>query len=205
MNSDTALLCVKTTNEDDDMENLSFAWAVKPPGTAPTVGSASPATDSGMATRSLTWGDIGVTGGFSYEIKTVADPVRENRITSTTAGAALQRACDGGTLLESHEPDVDLTGLETTLTGVQPHTGYLLCYRMLNSSGATDWVAPDNNAEHETAPGAAQPVRDGTRSVDDRTASQRIDRVERHDATYPDRAEAAHRLQHLRDELLLQD
>ena len=174
----TALLCVRTTNARDTLENLSFAWAVKPPATAPTVGSASPATTSGMATRSLTWGAIGVTGGFSYEIKTVADPERDNRITATVpaAGSALQRTCDSGTLLESDETDVDLTGLETTLTGVQPYTGYLLCYRMLNSSGATDWVAPASNAEHYTAPATApRATKDGSRSVDDRTtATERI-------------------------------
>ena len=169
-----ALLCVKTTNPDNDSENLSFAWAVRPPATQPTVGAASPATDSGKATRSLTWGAIGVTGGFSYEIKVVADPARENRITATdpdptASSSALQRTCSGGDLLESGETDVDLTGLETTLTNVQPHTGYLLCYRMLNSSGATDWVGPAANAEHETAPATApRPSKDGSRSVDDR-------------------------------------
>lgn len=171
----TALLCVRTTNEDDRMENLSFAWAVKPPATAPTVGTASPGTDSGKATRSLTWGGIGVTRGFSYEIKTVADPMRDNRITATDPAPGsdeLQRTCDGGNLLESDETDVDLTGLETTLTNVKPHTGYLLCYRMLNSSGATDWVAPASNAEHETAPATApRPAKDGSRSEDDRTAA----------------------------------
>ena len=62
-----------------------------------------------------------------------------------------------------------LMGLQTTLTSVQPYTGYLLCLRMLNSSGATDWVVPRDNAEHQTAPAMApRPSKDNSRSEDDR-------------------------------------
>ena len=172
-----ALLCVKTTNQNNNSENLSFAWAVLPPAApaAPAAAGVSPAETSAMATRSLTWTGIGVAAGFSYEMNVIADPERDNRITSSPVsptGSALQRACSAGTLLESDETDVPLTGLETTLRTVKPYTGYLLCLRMLNSSGATDWVVPASNAEHYTVPGQApRPTKDSSRSEDDRTAT----------------------------------
>ena len=170
-----ALLCVKTTNPNDNSENLSFAWAVLPPAApaAPAATGLSPAQDSAMLTRSLTWTGIGVAAGFSYEMNVIADPERDNRITATSpTGNALQRACSAGTLLESDETDVPLTGLETTLRAVKPYTGYLLCLRMLNGSGATDWVVPASNAEHYTVPGQApRPTKDSSRSEDDRTTA----------------------------------
>ena len=174
-----ALLCVKTTNPRDSMENLSFAWAVRATadGDRPTVGAASPATTSGKATKSLTWGGIHAEGGFSYEIKVVADPERDNRITPTVpaAGSALQRVCNAGNLLVSDETDVDLEDLEATLRSVNPYTGYLLCLRMLNGSGETDWVAPAGNAEHQTAPATAPRPSKDSRSEDDRdTANERF-------------------------------
>ena len=88
----------------------------------------------------------------------------------------MQRACAAGNLLEGDETDVTLTGLETTLTGVQPYTGYLLCLRMLNSSGSTNWVVPADNAEHYAVPAQApRPTKDPSRSEDDRDAtSERI-------------------------------
>ena len=166
-----ALLCVKTTNEDDRMENLSSAWAVNPPTApdAPTAAGLSPMGNTAKLTKSLTWGGINVAAGFSYEMKVIADPERDKRITSEDpTGDDLQRECSAGTLLESDETDVLLEGLETTLTGVQPYTGYLLCLRMLNSSGATDWVVPTGNAEHQTAPAMAPKPGKHSRSEDDR-------------------------------------
>lgn len=170
-----ALLCVRTNNPNNNSENLSFAWAVNPPAVPdpPAATGLSPAGTTAMATKSLTWTGIDVAAGFSYEMNVIADPERDNRITdSSPTGSALQRACSAGTLLESDETDVSLTDLETTLRSVKSYTGYLLCLRMLNSSGATDWVVPEDNLEHYTVPAQApRPTKDSSRSEDDRTAT----------------------------------
>ena len=174
-----ALLCVRTNNPDDDSENLSFAWAVTPPfpPAVPTTDGVSPAGDSAKATRALTWTGIHVEGGFAYEMNVIADPERQNNVTpDRPAGEALQRACSAGQFHESGDTDVPLTELETTLTRLEPYTGYLLCLRLKNVAGATDWVTPDGNAEHQTAPGMpSQPTKNDDRSEDDRdTDSERI-------------------------------
>ena len=172
---EVALLCVRTTNPGNLSENLSFARAVTPPSApaAPVAAGVSPGGDSGKKTKSLTWTGITVQGGFVYEMNTVEDPERDNSVTPTrpAEGRALQSACNGGRLHESDETDVELTGLETTFTSVNPYAGYLLCLRMRNSSGVTDWAVPAQNAEHQTAPGQApRPSKNGTRSEDDRDA-----------------------------------
>ena len=42
---------------------------------------------------------------------------------------------------------------------------------MKNAAGATDWVTPDGNAEHQTAPGTpSRPAKNDDRSEDDRDA-----------------------------------
>ena len=170
-----ALLCVRTRNPNDRSENLSYAWGVYAPTQATHIGApaaagVSPPATSGKPTRSLTWTGITVEGGFSYEMNVIVDRQRDDRVTATApAGGALQRACSSGELLESDETDVELTGLEVTLTRVQPYTGYLLCLRMKNNLGATNWVVPTSNAEHYTAPGQApRPTKHSARSVDDR-------------------------------------
>ena len=169
-----ALLCVRTNDPDDDSENLSFAWAVTPPfpPAPPAADGVSPAGDSGKETRALTWTGISVEGGFGYEMNVIADPERENNVTpDRPTGGALQRACSAGELHERGDTDVFLTQLETTLTRVEPYTGYLLCFRMKNAAGATDWVTPDGNAEHQTAPGTpSPPTKNDDRSEDDRDA-----------------------------------
>ena len=177
-----ALLCVRTRNPNDRSENLSYAWGVFAPATtdigAPAATGVSPLANSGKATRSLTWTGINVEGGFSYEMNVIVDRQRDNRVTGTPvapAGGALQRACSNGELLESDETDVMLTGLEVTLTRVQPYTGYLLCLRMKNNLGATNWVVPASNAEHYTAPGQApRPTKNTARSVDDRDTANEM-------------------------------
>ena len=175
-----ALLCVRTRNPNDRSENLSYAWGVYAPAAtdiaAPAASGVSPLADSGKATRSLTWTGINVEGGFSYEMNVIVDRQRDDRVTAAApAGGALQRACSNGELLESDETDVMLTGLEVTLTRVQPYTGYLLCLRMKNNLGATNWVVPASNAEHYTAPGPApRPTKNPTRSVDDRDTANEM-------------------------------
>ena len=169
-----ALLCVRTTHPDRDSENLSFAWAVTPPSPpeVPEASGVSPAGDSGKETRALTWTGIDIEAGFAYEMNVIADPERQNSVTpDRPADKALQRACSAGQFHESGDSDVPLTGLETTLTRVTPYTGYLLCLRMKNVAGATDWVVPAENAEHQTAPGTpSRPTRNDDRSEDDRDA-----------------------------------
>lgn len=169
-----ALLCVRTNNPDDDSENLSFAWAATPPSppAVPEASGVSPAGDSAKATRALTWTGIEVEAGFAYEMTVIADPERRNNVTpDRPTGEALQRACSAGRFHDSGEADGPLTELETTLTRVAPYTGYLLCLRLKNVAGVTDWVTPDGNAEHQTAPGApARPARNNERSEDDRDA-----------------------------------
>ena len=169
-----ALLCVRTNNPDDDSENLSFAWAVTPPfpPAAPEAAGVSPAGDSAKETRALTWTGINVEGGFAYEMNAIADPEPQNNVTPDgPSDEALQRACGAGQFHESGDTDVPLTNLETTLTRLEPYTGYLLCLRMKNVAGATDWVTPDGNAEHQTAPGTpSPPTRNNDRSEDDRDA-----------------------------------
>ena len=102
----------------------------------------------------------------------IADPERRNNVTpDRPADEALQLACSAGQFHESGDADVPLTELETTLTRVAPYTGYLLCLRMKNIAGATDWVVPAENAEHQTAPGTpSRPARNDARSEDDRDA-----------------------------------
>jgi len=169
-----ALLCVRTTHPDSDSENLSYAWAVTPPSPPPipNASGVSPAVDSSRATRALTWTGIDIEGGFAYEMNVIADPQRQNDVTpDRPAGEALQRACSAGRFHESGGGDGPLTDLETTLTRVTPYTGYLLCLRLKNVAGATDWVTPDGNAEHQTAPGTPpRPTRNNDRSEDDRDA-----------------------------------
>ena len=169
-----ALLCVRTSNPDDDSENLSFAWAVTPPfpPAAPDPAAVSPPWDSAEATRALTWTGINVEGGFGYEMNVVADRQSRNNVTpDRPTGEALQRVCSAGQFHESGDTEIPLTDLETTLTRLEPYTGYLLCLRMKNVAGATDWVAPEGNAEHQTAPGRpSPPMRNIDRSEDDRDA-----------------------------------
>ena len=169
-----ALLCVRTAHPDSDSENLSFAWAVTPPSppALPDATGVSPAGDSAEATRALTWTGIDVEAGFAYEMNVIADPERQNDVTpDRPSDEALQRACSAGRFHDSGDADVPLTELQTTLTRVAPYTGYLLCLRMKNVAGATHWVTPDGNAEHQTAPGTpSRPTRNDDRSEDDRDA-----------------------------------
>ena len=150
---DVRLLCVRTTDEDN--RALSFSWGVATPEVFGN-GTISPAGDTGMATTSITWGSINVSGGFNYEMKVVADPVSENAIDGGNADdMAVQMACSAGDSHENGNTDVALTGLATTYRDVDPHTGYLLCVRMTNDGGETAWAVPSGNAEAVTVPGMA--------------------------------------------------
>ena len=78
---DVALLCVRTTSENNPSENLSFGWAVTPPAApAPATDSETPDDRTGL-TKSVTWGAVTLPGGFDYEFRAVADPARDNFVT----------------------------------------------------------------------------------------------------------------------------
>ena len=55
---------------------------------------------------------------------------------------------------------------------MEPYAGYLLCLKDEERCRcATDWVTPDGNAEHQTAPGTpSRPTKNDDRSEDDRDA-----------------------------------
>ena len=101
------------------------------------------------------WTGIDVTGGFSWEMRVAADPVKDDAISETTTGKPLQDACSAGDAHEQGNTDVTLTGIATTYADVDPHTGYLLCVRMANDAGSTAWAVPANNGELTTVPGMA--------------------------------------------------
>ena len=166
--SDTgpALLCVRTMDEDDDMKDLSWAFATTAPAgeQIPAVGALTPAGDAGEKTKALTWTGIGVPANFRFDIAIVAEG---GGVKPAPTGDDLQEACSAVSLHESDDTDVTLTGLNTTFrSSPQPHTGYLLCLRYGNQRGETDWVpAP---TKHYTAPGQApRPAKDSTLSTDD--------------------------------------
>ena len=160
----SALLCVRTMDEDDDMKDLSWAFATAVPSTAPTVGDITPAGNSGERTRALTWGGIGAPANFRYDISIVAEG---GGVSDAPTGDDLQEACSAVSLHESDDTDVPLTALNTTFrSSPQPYTGYLLCLRYGNERGETDWVAAA--AKHYTAPGQApRPAKDSALSNDD--------------------------------------
>lgn len=151
---DVALLCVRTTNEDNPSENLSFAWAVTPPAPS-TVGTATEKDADKDAvddtTTGLTWETFQVKAGFDYEWRAAADPKRQDDITGETD---IQPVCgDTKLVIETGDSDEDYQVDEIRLTkGLKAHTGYLLCTRYGNSAGTSDWTAPASNVEALTRP-----------------------------------------------------
>ena len=172
---DIALLCVRTTNEDNLSENLSFAWAAAAPAVSavgdPTEQDKDKDTDDDTTTG-LTWDDFRVKGGFDYEWRAVADPVRQDDITEDTD---IQSVCGSGVVIETGDSDWDYMVDEIRLTqGLKVHTGYLLCTRYGNTAGASDWTAPTDNAEALTRPGTPpNPTLDNTR-VDEGTENTTV-------------------------------
>lgn len=133
----TGLLCVRTHDDDNPRENLSFSWAVATPA-APAPASAS-FTDNtaGTATTSLLWTVARVEGGFNHEMHAFATPGRD----TVPTGDALQRACSEGARVEQGDTDVLLENIEVALSqGLQLYRRYHLCMAYSNAGGRTDWA-----------------------------------------------------------------
>ena len=142
-------LCVRTK----DKEHMSFAKGVALPSGKPTL-AANAITEAGAevadrATTAITWSidTVEFKAGFDFDMRVAADPERDNKIKGADAmNMNVQDACLAGTQLESGDTDVNVTFDRISLDrGLRPYTGYLLCLRMMNDSGATDWVVPDEN------------------------------------------------------------
>ena len=147
---DAGSLCVRTK----DKEHMSFVKGVAMPDMVPAAGAPS---DDAMRdqTTAITWDISGITikAGFDYDFRLAADPHRDNKITDMTMPKPVQAACTAGTQLDSGDSDIDINFGEISLdSGLQAYTGYLLCFRMMNDAGATDWVVPEDNADVVTLP-----------------------------------------------------
>lgn len=134
----TGLLCVRTHNDDNPRENLSFSWAVATPAPpAPDTDDSATDNTAGTATTSLLWTVARVEGGFNYEMRAVATPGRD----TVPTGNAMQRACSEGAIVEQGDTDVLLTTIEVPLSqGLRPYSRYHLCMAYSNAGGRTDWA-----------------------------------------------------------------
>ena len=123
-----------------------------------------------MATA-LTWTDLDVKTPFEYEIRVAADPQRDkDLILGNNATApemrAVQAACTAGNFVDQGDTDVDFTLDEITVSsGLTPYTGYVLCAKLANTAGSTEWAVP--TAKLFTHPGQPpRPSVDSARSDD---------------------------------------
>ena len=138
-------LCVRTTDKDN--RALSFAWGIRRPDPATATQTEATVSD-GDVTTALTWTDLDIKTPFEYEIRVAADPRRNNDLvvagTPTAAQVrAVQAACGDGAFVDQGDTDVDFTLDEITVSsGLTPYTGYVLCARMANTTGATEWAVP---------------------------------------------------------------
>lgn len=140
----TRLLCVRTSNPDAPLENLSYSWAIMTP-MAPTADSDDPQKEKDGRTTALLWSVANIFGGFNYELRAAVDPKRDDAIVTSptpTTTQALQKECKAGVLVESGDTDVLLQAVEIPFsTGLLPYTGYTLCMRYFNEAGTTRWGA----------------------------------------------------------------
>ena len=157
-------LCLRT--DDKDNRALSFAWGIARPMGARAAQGEATVSDTNVTTA-LTWETLAVTAPFEYEIRAVADPQRDNDIDGTdTLPPKIQAACNDGNLVDQGDTDVSFTLDEVTVSrGLTPYTGYLLCFRLANTAGATQWAVPASNAELYTTPARPPtPTIDGSRT-----------------------------------------
>ena len=158
-------LCLRTGDKDN--RALSFAWGVGTP-----AGAMADQTDAtlrdGVVTTALTWETLALKEGFEYEIRVAADPQRDDDIDDMTVDKDIQAACAAGAFVDQGDTDVDFPLDEVTVrSGLAPYTGYLLCWRLANTAGATAWAVPAMNKELYTAPGRpANPAVDRGRTGD---------------------------------------
>ena len=136
-------LCVR----DEGGSEASFAWGITPP-EEPNVGT--PEVDK-LATTALEWSDVDLKAAFDYEVHLAADPERpasDNNIgtSSTATSRAVQNACDAGTQVDAFTPDIELLDRSVSVeSGLDKHTGYLLCVRASNGAGTSAWAVPITN------------------------------------------------------------
>lgn len=136
-------LCVRA----EGSSGASFAWGISPP-EEPDNGT--PDIDKDK-TVELMWTDVDLKEAFDYEIHLAADPERPagaNKIDATSEATSrdVQAACDAGALVDRFTPDIDLSDRTVTVdSGLNPHTGYLLCIRASNTAGVGSWAVPIAN------------------------------------------------------------
>ena len=144
-------ICVRTGDEDN--RATSFAVGVGQPAGASTRGSNSVSVDEGVTTA-LTWENLRVEADFDYEIRVAEDPHRDDSINMDSTNNQIQAACDAGALVDQGNTDVRFDLDEITVnSGLTPYAGYLLCFRLVNTTGATGWAVPADNEELSTTPG----------------------------------------------------
>ncbi len=163
-------LCVRTTDKDN--RALSVAWGVRAPDGATATQSSGVdfRDDTNTVASALTWTGIALVAPFEYEMRVATDSRHDNDLVLTTPTTAqmraLQAACSEGSLVDQGDTDVDITLDEVSVSsGLSPYTGYVLCARMRNTTGATEWAVP--SAKLFTHPGTPpRPTIDSARSSD---------------------------------------
>ena len=162
-------LCVRTTDKDN--RALSFAWGIRAPEGATATQNEDNVNLKDNVATALTWTDLNVKTPFEYEIRVAADPQRDkDLILGNNATApemrAVQAACTAGNFVDQGDTDVDFTLDEITVSsGLTPYTGYVLCAKLANTAGSTEWAVP--TAKLFTHPGQPpRPSVDSARSDD---------------------------------------
>ena len=150
-------ICVR----EQDSSEASFAWGISP-AEEPNNGT----LDGGTVdvdedkTVELTWTDVDLKAAFDYDIHLASDPERptaDNKINKRNADTkatdrAVQVACEAGTRVDSFTPDIDLYNRTVSVdSGLNPHTGYLLCIRASNGAGTGAWAVPVGETGDDTA------------------------------------------------------
>ncbi|MYA45409.1 MAG: fibronectin type III domain-containing protein [Acidobacteria bacterium] len=140
-------LCVRTTDKDN--RATSFAWGVRAPAgaTATQADGVDFRDDTNTVATALTWTDIDLVAPFAYEMRVAADSQHDMDLVlaSPTAAQAraVQAACGAGALVDQGDTDVNITLDEVTVSsGLSAYTGFVLCARMANTTGATEWAVP---------------------------------------------------------------
>ena len=157
-------LCVR----EEDASEASFAWGISPAQEALTNGT--PDVDENK-TVELTWTGVNLKAAFDYELSLAADPERpagDNKIDGSEATSKeVQNACDDGRQIDTFTPDIDLDSRTVSVdSGLNPHTGYLLCVRASNGTGIGAWAVPTTGGfadEIYTRPAA--PPKGGTPDI----------------------------------------
>ena len=148
-------VCVRV---EDDESTTSYAFGVvKPAAHAPDAGGETDDNDSDRnrhLTTDLNWTGVNVVEGFDFELRLVADPGRMDEINTDTDPDDIQAACSDGAFLAQRTATRTIAVSHAVTSGLTPYTGYLLCVRHRNGAGATNWIVPDDNAEHHTLPAA---------------------------------------------------